>query len=242
MGGSNITSGPAHALGNRSTSTIFQIVTVTASGNGSLLVVQRAIIVNFGLALANSGLNAAGGGALNGALPDTANAAAAPLDAARPRLELGDTRDARSDRRWVGRDRHRPRRARSATTPRPGSCRRVEGSVTGDDTGTRHPRRVGRELRRRRREQWRQRGRRAERPRCLLCWRRTRRVVGVPLRPHRSRRAGPGTRRQLPARLEPAPAPRRRLGDRDPARGGGARRRGRRPTTRPSSSDRSPPC
>ena len=74
MGGSNITAGPAHALGNRSTSTVFQIVTVSASGNGSLLVIQRAIIVNFGLALANSGLNAAGGGALNAALPDTANA------------------------------------------------------------------------------------------------------------------------------------------------------------------------
>ena len=74
MGGSSISAGPAHALGNRSTSTVFQIVTVTASGNGSLLVIQRAIIVNFGLGIANSGLNAAGGGALNAALPDTANA------------------------------------------------------------------------------------------------------------------------------------------------------------------------
>lgn len=74
LGGSNITAGPAHALGNRSTSTVFQIVTVSASGDGSLLVIQRAIIVNFGLALANSGLNFAGGGALNAALPDTSNA------------------------------------------------------------------------------------------------------------------------------------------------------------------------
>jgi hypothetical protein len=74
MGGSNISAGPSHALGNRSTSTVFQIVTVTASGDGSLLVIQRAIIVNFGLGLANSGLNSAGGGALNAALPDMANA------------------------------------------------------------------------------------------------------------------------------------------------------------------------
>jgi hypothetical protein len=74
MGGSSITAGPAHALGNRSTSTVFQIVTVSASGNGSLLVIQRAIIVNFGLGIANSGLNAAGGGALNAALPNTASA------------------------------------------------------------------------------------------------------------------------------------------------------------------------
>ena len=49
-------------------------MTVSASGNGSLLVIQRAIIVNFGLALANSGLNVAGGGALNAALPDPAAA------------------------------------------------------------------------------------------------------------------------------------------------------------------------
>jgi hypothetical protein len=71
MGGSSsIGTGGASALGNRSTSAVFQVVTVSASGDGSLLVVQRAIIVNFGLALANSGLNAAGGGALTGALPD----------------------------------------------------------------------------------------------------------------------------------------------------------------------------
>lgn len=75
MGGaSSIDAGPASALGNRSTNAVFQIVTVSASGNGSLLVVQRAIIVNFGLALANSGLNGAGGGALNAAIPDAAAA------------------------------------------------------------------------------------------------------------------------------------------------------------------------
>jgi hypothetical protein len=70
-GGSSIGAGPATALGNRSTSAVFQVVTVTASGNGSLLVVQRAIIVNFGLALANSGHNVAGGSAISAALPDT---------------------------------------------------------------------------------------------------------------------------------------------------------------------------
>lgn len=73
-GGSSIATGAAGALGNRSTSTVFQVVTVSASGNGSLLVIQRAIIVNFGLALANSGLNVAGGGALNATMPDPAAA------------------------------------------------------------------------------------------------------------------------------------------------------------------------
>ncbi len=71
---SSITAGSASALGNRSTSAVFQVVTVSASGNGSLLVIQRAVIVNFGLALANSGLNVAGGGALTAALPDPAAA------------------------------------------------------------------------------------------------------------------------------------------------------------------------
>ena len=71
---SSITAGSASALGNRSTSAVFQVVTVSASGNGSLLVIQRAVIVNFGLALANTGLNVAGGGALNAALPDPAAA------------------------------------------------------------------------------------------------------------------------------------------------------------------------
>ncbi len=71
-GGASIGTGGASALGNRSTSAVFQVVTVSASGNGSLLVVQRAIIVNFGLALANSGLNVAGGGALDAALPNPA--------------------------------------------------------------------------------------------------------------------------------------------------------------------------
>lgn len=75
MGGSSsIAAGAAHALGNRSSSSIFQIVTVTASGNGNLLVIQRAIIVNFGLALANSGFNTAGGAAINAALPGASDA------------------------------------------------------------------------------------------------------------------------------------------------------------------------
>lgn len=73
-GPSSITTGSANALGNRSTSAVFQVVTVSASGDGSLLVIQRAVIVNFGLALANTGLNVAGGGALTAALPDAAAA------------------------------------------------------------------------------------------------------------------------------------------------------------------------
>ncbi|HZJ26018.1 MAG TPA: hypothetical protein VFF40_03230 [Acidimicrobiia bacterium] len=54
-----IGTGGAGALGDRSGSLIMQIVTVTANENGSITVTQRAVIVNFGLALANSGGNIA---------------------------------------------------------------------------------------------------------------------------------------------------------------------------------------
>jgi hypothetical protein len=133
MGGSNITSGPAHALGNRSTSTIFQIVTVSASGNGSLLVVQRAIIVNFGLALANSGLNAAGSGALTGALPNTANAQELLLmllehgsSSATP-VMLGVIGGGSGD---IGTG----RAGAIGNDTETGISQHVDGSVTGDDT------------------------------------------------------------------------------------------------------------
>ncbi len=132
MGGSNITAGPARALGNRSTSTVFQIVTVSASGDGSLLVIQRAIIVNFGLGIANSGLNAAGGGGLNAALPNTANAqqlllllldqgsgSSTPVLLGAPGGSSGEIGTGRAGA--IGND------------TKTGILQRVEGSVTGDD-------------------------------------------------------------------------------------------------------------
>lgn len=70
VGTSAIDAGSANALGNRSTNAILQLVLVKASGKGSLSVVQRAVIVNFGVALANSGLNLAPGGAMNVTMPD----------------------------------------------------------------------------------------------------------------------------------------------------------------------------
>ena len=99
-GGANISAGPASALGNRSTSAVFQVVTVSASGDGSLLVIQRAIIVNFGLALANSGLNVAGGGALTARDPGSTQAgAAAAAGAARARTAR---RARQTTARWIG--------------------------------------------------------------------------------------------------------------------------------------------
>lgn len=54
-----IGTGNTTAVGDHSGSLIMQIVTVTASGDGSITVTQRAVIINFGLALANSGGNTA---------------------------------------------------------------------------------------------------------------------------------------------------------------------------------------
>ena len=67
-GSATIGTGNTNAVGDNSGSLIMQIVTVTANDDGSITVSQRAVIINFGLALANSGGNAAFS-ALNG-LPD----------------------------------------------------------------------------------------------------------------------------------------------------------------------------
>jgi hypothetical protein len=131
-GGSTIGTGPASALGNRSTSAVLQAVTVTASGNGNLLVVQRAVIVNFGLALANTGLNAAGGVGLNAALPEVGNAQALLLsllgagpDAAGPELlggVGGESTIGTGLARAIG------------NSTKTGIIQKIEGSVSGDDT------------------------------------------------------------------------------------------------------------
>jgi hypothetical protein len=111
---------------------VLQAVTVTASGNGNLLVVQRAVIVNFGLALANTGLNTAGGAGLNAALPEVGNAQALLLsllgagpDAAGPELlggVGGDSTIGTGLARAVG------------NSTKTGIIQKIEGSVRGDDT------------------------------------------------------------------------------------------------------------
>lgn len=58
-GTANIGTGSAGAIGNRADSGIVQITMAVASHGGVLNVAQRAVIVNVGLAFANSGLNAA---------------------------------------------------------------------------------------------------------------------------------------------------------------------------------------
>lgn len=55
----DIGTGAAGAIGNRADSGIVQITMAVASNGGVLSVAQRAVIVNVGIALANSGLNAA---------------------------------------------------------------------------------------------------------------------------------------------------------------------------------------
>ena len=67
-GAAAIGTGNTNAVGDNSGSLIMQIVTVTAADDGSITVTQRAVIINFGLALANSGGNTALS-AMNG-LPD----------------------------------------------------------------------------------------------------------------------------------------------------------------------------
>ncbi|MGZ8766275.1 MAG: hypothetical protein ACXW2C_11355, partial [Acidimicrobiia bacterium] len=67
-GSAAIGTGNTNAAGDNSGSLIMQIVTVTAADDGSITVTQRAVIINFGLALANSGGNTALS-AMNG-LPD----------------------------------------------------------------------------------------------------------------------------------------------------------------------------
>ncbi len=56
-GSARIGTGNTNAVGDNSGSLIMQIVTVTAADDGSITVTQRAVIINFGLALANSGGN-----------------------------------------------------------------------------------------------------------------------------------------------------------------------------------------
>jgi hypothetical protein len=60
LGDARIDTGSARATGNRSSSTIIQIVTAKASGHGQLDATQRAVVVNLGGALATSGRNVAG--------------------------------------------------------------------------------------------------------------------------------------------------------------------------------------
>jgi len=67
-GSATIGTGNTNAVGDNSGSLIMQIVTVTANDDGSITVTQRAVIINFGLALANSGGNTALS-AMNG-IPD----------------------------------------------------------------------------------------------------------------------------------------------------------------------------
>ncbi len=62
-----VTTGDAQAIGDRSSSAIGQTATLAASDHGVLTVDQRAVIVNVGIALANSGFNTAGVGSLSAA-------------------------------------------------------------------------------------------------------------------------------------------------------------------------------
>ncbi len=58
-GSAAIGTGNANAVGDHSTSLIMQIITVKAADDGSITITQRAVIINFGIALANSGGNTA---------------------------------------------------------------------------------------------------------------------------------------------------------------------------------------
>ena len=218
-GGSSIGAGPASALGNRSTSAVFQVVTVTASGNGSLLVVQRAIIVNFGLALANSGRNVAGGGAISAAMPDTGAAQQLLLALLAPG---GSSHDAisgvsGSGGGLIGINTGGANAIGNDTTT--GIHQSVTGSVTGEQTAQAIQ------------DAWvgnfglgvansgynsANAGLAGIDAASLDAARGA--LAGVPRRPHRDRRPGAGTRRDVPARLEPAPAPRRCVRHGVPAR------------------------
>jgi hypothetical protein len=58
----SIGSGSATAVGNRSDSSIAQLAMLLAVDDGTIRVQQRAVVLNLGVALANSGSNLAGGG------------------------------------------------------------------------------------------------------------------------------------------------------------------------------------
>ena len=68
--GGSVATGDAMAIGNRSTTVISQQATAAASGDGSVVIEQRAVVANVGAAVANTGGNSVTSGA------------GAPLDAA----------------------------------------------------------------------------------------------------------------------------------------------------------------
>jgi hypothetical protein len=59
-GTASVASGSATATGDQSNTTIIQVAVGTAADDGTLQIVQRAVVVNFGAGLASSGANAAG--------------------------------------------------------------------------------------------------------------------------------------------------------------------------------------
>jgi hypothetical protein len=65
LAGGKVTTGGAQAIGDHSSSAIGQSATLVANDHGVLNVDQRAVIVNIGIALANSGFNTASVGALS---------------------------------------------------------------------------------------------------------------------------------------------------------------------------------
>ncbi len=62
-GSASITTGHAEAAGNRSTTNLTQVVDVNTTGSAIVLTDQTALVINFGLAVANTGLNVAVGNA-----------------------------------------------------------------------------------------------------------------------------------------------------------------------------------
>jgi hypothetical protein len=67
-GTASVASGSATATGDRSNTTIIQVAVGTAADDGTLQIVQRAVVVNFGAGLASSGANAAGALGANDAM------------------------------------------------------------------------------------------------------------------------------------------------------------------------------
>jgi len=62
-GSASIWSGNANAIGNRSTTNLTQALDVNTNGNAIVLSDQNAFVINFGLGISNTGLNAAVGNA-----------------------------------------------------------------------------------------------------------------------------------------------------------------------------------
>ena len=61
--GGSVATGDAMAIGNRSTTMISQQATAAASGDGSVVIEQRAVVANVGAAVANTGGNSVASGA-----------------------------------------------------------------------------------------------------------------------------------------------------------------------------------